>query len=99
MWINKVTTATVAGLATLLSVSVASATDFNKKEINGHHIYSFYASKIRNLAKSKYPPAPACQGPTGCEARGFKPEVNAILSFIDVSYLKYSSNIPSAITI
>lgn len=39
MWINKVTTATVAGLATLLSVSVASATDFNKKEINGHSNY------------------------------------------------------------
>ena len=46
-----------------------------------------------------YPPAPACQGPSGCEERGFKSEVNVILSFIDISYFKYSSNIPSAITI
>ena len=45
------------------------------------------------------PPAPACQGPSGCEASGVKSEVNVILSFIDISYFKYSSNIPSAITI
>ena len=46
-----------------------------------------------------YPPAPACQGPSGWEAKSFKSEVNVILSFIDISYFKYSSNIPSAITI
>ena len=46
-----------------------------------------------------YPPAPACQGPPGCEAGRVKSEVNVILSFIDISYFKYSSNIPSAITI
>ena len=46
-----------------------------------------------------YPPAPACQGPPGCEESGVKSEVNVILSFIDISYFKYSSNIPSAITI
>ena len=45
------------------------------------------------------PPAPACQGPSGCEGSGVKSEVNVILSFIDISYFKYSSNIPSAITI
>ena len=45
------------------------------------------------------PPAPACQGPSGCEGRGLKSAVNVILSFIDISYFKYSSNIPSAITI
>ena len=47
----------------------------------------------------RYPPAPACQGPSGCEGSGVKSEVNVILSFIDISYFKYSSNIPSAITI
>jgi hypothetical protein len=41
MLIKKVTTAAVAGLATLLSVSVANAVDsnFNAKELNGHSNY------------------------------------------------------------
>ncbi len=58
-------------------------------------------SCLSSIKKQKivYPPAPACQGPTGCEERGFKSEVNVILSFIDTSYFKYSSNIPAAITI
>ena len=55
--------------------------------------------KFRCWVSFDYPPAPACQGPSGCEERGLKSEVNVILSFIDISYFKYSSNIPSAITI
>ena len=60
-----------------------------------------------------YPPAPACQGPSGWEGSRFKSEVNVIISFIDIIfqesfqhsihslmlYFKNSSNIPSAIAI
>ena len=64
-----------------------------------HHIPN--VSRISEKWKIYFqdPPARACQGPTGCEGRGFESEVNVILSFIDISYFKYSSNIPSAITI
>ena len=55
--------------------------------------------KLIHMCASVYPPAPACQGPSGCEARGFKSAVNVILSFIGISSFKYCSNIPSAITV